>query len=68
MSAHASKQGDLNVLLGIHKRKVRTTGVKVLKRIRTDVSKLLNSEVCEALRNTFDNNDIGRSWEYTQWR
>ena len=61
MCAHESKQEDLNVLLGIHKRKVRATGVKVLKRI--DVSKLQTSEVCEALRNTFDNIDVGGSWE-----
>ena len=29
----------------------------------TDVSKLQNSEVREALKNTFDNNDVGGSRE-----
>ena len=43
------------------KRKVRTIGVKVPKRI--DVSKLKNSDVREALRNTFDNIDVGGHWE-----
>ena len=42
-------------------RKVGATGVKVPKRV--DVSKLQSSEVCEALRNTFDNNDVGGPWE-----
>ena len=35
--------------------------MKVPKRI--DVSKLQNSEVHEALRNTFDNIDVGGSWK-----
>ena len=55
---HKLVRGKLKVCI---KRKVRTTGVKVPKRI--DVSKLQNSEVREALRNTFDNIDVGRSWE-----
>ena len=62
---HKLVRGKLKMCI---KRKVRTTGVKVPKRI--DVSKLQNSEVREALRNTFDNTDVGGSWEhkYTQWR
>ena len=48
------------------KRKVRATGVKVPKRV--DVSKLQNSEVREALRNTFDNIDVGGSWEQFKTR
>ena len=43
------------------KRKVRATGVKLPK--RTDVSKFKNSEVRQAVRNTFDNIDVGGPWE-----
>ena len=55
---HKLVRGKLKMCI---KRKVRTTGVKVPKRI--DVSKLQNSEVREALRNTFDKIDVGGSWE-----
>ena len=55
---HKLVRGKLKMCI---KRKERTTAVKVPKRI--DVSKLQNSEVREALRNTFDNIDVGGSWE-----
>ena len=55
---HKLVRGKLKMCI---KRKGRTTAVKVPKRI--DVSKLQNSEVREALRNTFDNIDVGGSWE-----
>ena len=55
---HKFVRGKLKMCI---KRKVRTTGVKVPKCV--DVSKLQNSEVREALRNTFDNIDVGGSWE-----
>ena len=55
---HELVRGKLKMFI---KRKVRATGVKVSKRI--DVSKLHKSEVREALRNTFDNIDVGGSWE-----
>ena len=55
---HKLVHGKLKMCI---KRKVKATGVKVPK--RTDVSKLQNSGVREALRNTFDNIDVGGSWE-----
>ena len=55
---HKLVRGKLKMCI---KRKVRATGVKVPKRI--DISKLQNPEVREALTNTFDNIDVGGSWE-----
>ena len=44
------------------RKKIRTTGVKVPKRI--DVSKLQNKEVRETLSNTFDNIIFDGTWEH----